>query len=251
LSERPLIGITRCSKLEDYVASIERTGARVRVLEVSESPRTVLGEVHGVLLTGGGDVDPVFYGEDRHDTVEDAEPGRDEFELDLARRAMASQVPLLAICRGAQVLNVAAGGTLVQDIPSSIHTELMHQVAEPKNADCHDISIRPGTRLASALGGAVESSCSCRVNSRHHQSVGRIGKNIVVNATAPDGVIEGIESEDSPFCVGVQWHPENFWRTGEFNPLFDAFVSAARDRAKVEHAKRFDVGSIGEEVEGA
>jgi putative glutamine amidotransferase len=244
-----LIGITRCSKLEDYVASIERTGARVRVLEVSESPRAVLTDLHGVLLTGGGDVDPVFYGEARHETVEDAEPGRDEFELDLARRAMASQVPLLAICRGAQVLNVAAGGTLVQDIPSSVETELPHSVAEPKNADCHDIAVHAGTRLASVLGDRVGASCSCRVNSRHHQSVGRVGAGLRVSATAPDGVIEAIESPSSPFCLGVQWHPENFWQTGEFASLFDAFVAAARARAKIENAKRLDVGSVGEEIE--
>jgi putative glutamine amidotransferase len=245
----PIIGITRCSKLEDYVASIEQTGARVRVLEVSESPRTVLREVHGVLLTGGGDVDPVFYGEQRHESVEDAEPGRDEFELDLARRAMASQLPLLAICRGAQVLNVAAGGSLVQDIPSSIGTDLPHRIAQP-NADCHAISVRPGTRLASALGTAVEGGCSCRVNSRHHQSVGRVGQGLVVSATATDGVIEAIESPSSPFCLGVQWHPENFWQTGEFYSLFDAFVGAARARAEVEDAKRLDVRSVGEEIEG-
>lgn len=245
----PLIGITRCTKLEDYIAAVEQTGARVRVLEVSDSPRTVLNEVHGVLLTGGGDVDPVFYGEDRHERVEDAEPGRDEFELDLARRAMTSEVPLLAICRGAQVLNVAAGGSLVQDIPSFLKTDLPHSVAQPKDADCHEISVRPGTRLATVLGDRVGSHCSCRVNSRHHQSVGRVGHGLVVSATASDGVIEAIESPSSPFCVGVQWHPENFWKTGEFNSLFDGFVAAARARA-VEDAKRFDVGSIGEEVEG-
>ena len=95
------------------------------MLEVSESPRKVLDEIDGLLLTGGGDVDPVLYGEDRHPPTEDAEPGRDEFEIDLARRAMAGDLPLLAICRGAQVLNVAAGGTLVQDIPSLV-TGLAH-----------------------------------------------------------------------------------------------------------------------------
>ena len=110
-AEVPVIGVTRCSRLDDYLMSVERSGARARVLEVSESPRTVLQTVNGVLLTGGGDVDPTFYGEDRHATVEDAEPGRDEFEIDLAKRAMEGDVPLLAICRGAQVLNVAAGGS--------------------------------------------------------------------------------------------------------------------------------------------
>ena len=227
----PTIGITRCSRLDDYIASIEQTGARPRVLEVSESPRAVLKEVDGVLLTGGGDVDPVLYGEARHDSVEDAEPGRDEFEIDLARRAMSADVPLLAICRGAQVLNVAAGGNLVQDIPSAIETDLPHSVSEPKNADCHDIAIVRGSRLASALGDRVAATCSCRVNSRHHQSVGRVGAGLVASATAADGVIEAIEAPGSAFCVGVQWHPENFWQTGEFRPLFDAFVSAARARA--------------------
>jgi len=230
MNNQPVIGVTRCSRLDDYVTSVERSGARARVLEVSESPRTVLQIVDGVLLTGGGDVDPAFYGEDRHDSVEDAEPGRDEFELDLARRAMEQDVPLLAICRGAQVLNVAAGGTLVQDIPTAVTTELSHSITEPKNCVAHDIRVATDSRLHGALGNAVGASCACRVNSRHHKSVGKLGRNLKASATAPDGVIEGIEAADATFCLGVQWHPENFWRTGEFKPLFDAFVAAARDR---------------------
>jgi putative glutamine amidotransferase len=142
MNERPaIIGVTRCSKLDDYLASLEKAGARARVLDVTESPRKVLNEVDGLLLTGGGDVDPVFYGADRHPLTDDAEPGRDEFEIDLARRAMSADVPLLAICRGAQVLNVAAGGTLVQDIPSAIESELSHAVTEPRDLECHDIDI--------------------------------------------------------------------------------------------------------------
>jgi putative glutamine amidotransferase len=231
MENAPVIGVTRCSKLDDYVASVERSGARARVLEVSESPRAVLQTIDGVLLTGGGDVDPAFYGEDRHETVEDAEPGRDEFELDLARRAMEQDVPLLAICRGAQVLNVAAGGTLVQDIPTAVTTDLSHRLSEPKNAVAHDIEVAVDSRLHGALGTAVSAS-ACRVNSRHHQSVGKLGRNLHASATAPDGVIEGIEAPDATFCLGVQWHPENFWRTGEFKSLFDAFVAAARDRMK-------------------
>ena len=250
----PTIGVTRCSRLDDYVSSVEQSGGRVRVLEVSESPLKVLEQVDGILLTGGGDIDPVFYGQDRHGSVEDAEPGRDEFEIDLARRAMSADVPLLAICRGSQVLNVAAGGTLVQDIPSSIASELAHRVAEPKNADCHEISIVRGSRLAAALGATVAGSCSCRVNSRHHQSVARIGGGLVASATAADGVVEAIEAPASTFCLGVQWHPENFWQTGEFTPLFDAFVTAARTRAKspaVEDADGFDVRRVGEKIERA
>jgi putative glutamine amidotransferase len=233
----PVIGITRCSRLDDYVTSVERTGARARVLEVTESPRAVLKEIDGVLLTGGGDVDPVFYGEERHPSTEDAEPGRDEFEIDLARRAMAEDVPMLAICRGAQVLNVAAGGTLVQDIPTAVESELTHSIQEPKNAECHDINLAAGSRLVNALGDRVDAQCSCRVNSRHHQSVGRPGNGLVVSATAADGVIEGIEKPDHRFCIGVQWHPENFWATGEFAPLFEAFVASARARG----ASRFQL----------
>ena len=226
----PVIGVTRCSRLDDYVASVEQSGARARVLEVSESPRAVIDTLDGVLLTGGGDVDPVLYGEDRHPSIEDAEPGRDEFEIDLARRARAADMPLLAICRGAQVLNVASGGTLVQDIPSAVATDLSHSLTIPKDCIAHAVQITRGSRLHHALGASVDAACTCRVNSRHHQSVGTIGTDLVASATAPDGVVEAIEDPEATFCVGVQWHPENFWRTGEFRPLFDAFVEAARLR---------------------
>jgi putative glutamine amidotransferase len=228
----PVIGVTRCSRLDDYLRSVEEAGARARVLEVSESPRAVLEQVDGVLLTGGGDVDPVFYGEERHPTVYDAEPGRDEFEIDLARRAVTADVPLLAICRGSQVLNVAAGGTLVQDIPSGVPSELAHSVDVPKDCLAHDIRIVANSRLHAALGDAVDVGCTCRVNSRHHQSVGTLGGRFVASAVAADGVIEAIEAPDARFCVGVQWHPENFWQTGEFRGLFDAFVAAARERTE-------------------
>ena len=228
--QQPIIGVTRCSRLDDYLASVERSGARARVLEVSESPRAVIDTIDGVLLTGGGDVDPVFYGQERHPSTYDAEPGRDEFEIDLARRALEADLPVLAICRGSQVLNVAAGGTLVQDIPSALKTDLTHSLELPKDCVAHDIHIVSNTRLHAAMGGAVDASSACHVNSRHHQSVGTLGRSLVASATAPDGVIEGIEAPEARFCVGVQWHPENFWRTGEFRPLFDAFVAAARER---------------------
>jgi len=232
MEKAPTIGVTRCSKIDDYVASVEQAGARARVVDVRDSPRKVLREVDGVLLTGGGDVDPIFYGEDRDPTIEDAEPGRDEFELDLVKRAMESDVPVLAICRGAQVLNVAAGGSLVQDIPSAIASDLAHTIKEPKDAVAHVVTVTPGSRLETILGAAVDASHTCRVNSRHHQSVAQVGSGLIASATAPDGVIEGIEREGAEFCIGVQWHPENFWRTGEFKGLFDAFVNAARDRIR-------------------
>jgi putative glutamine amidotransferase len=227
---RPVIGVTRCSRVDDYVASVEQSGAVARILEVSQSPRALVDQLDGILLTGGGDIDPVLYGEDRHPTVYDAEPGRDEFELDLARRAMDIHLPILAICRGTQVLNVAAGGTLVQDIPSSVVNELVHTIETPKDAVAHEVRVSPDSRLGHALGSAVDQNRLCRVNSRHHQSVARLGASLVASAMAPDGVIEAIESPAADFCVGVQWHPESFWRTGEFRSLFDAFVTAASRR---------------------
>ena len=243
----PTIGVTRCSRLDDYVASVEQAGGRARVIEVSESPRKLVGELDAVLLTGGGDVDPVLYGEERHPTVDDAEPGRDEFELDLARRAMTADLPLLAICRGAQVLNVAAGGSLVQDIPSAIASTLAHSVKEPKHAVAHAVRVEPGSRLERALGPTVDAAHACRVNSRHHQSVDRIGAGLTASARAEDGVVEAIERPDGAFCLGVQWHPENFWKTGEFAPLFQAFIDAARARRSArEQPEALDVWGVGE-----
>jgi putative glutamine amidotransferase len=224
---KPVIGITRCSHLDDYVSSIEASGGRARILDVSESPKKILSEIHGLLLTGGGDVDPAFYREERHPSIHDAEPGRDEFEIDLARRAMDAHVPMLAICRGAQVLNVATGGSLVQDIPSQLETTLTHSVGTPKDHIAHDVIVTSGSRLERTLGASV-----CHVNSRHHQAVARVGRDLVVSATSRDGVIEAIEAPAADFCLGVQWHPENFWRTGEFRPLFDQFVAAGADRVR-------------------
>ena len=230
MKARPVIGVTRCSKLPDYLSSVEHAGGEPRVLEFNQSADAVLQEVDGLLLTGGGDVDPALYGEDRHPTVHDAEPGRDAFEIDLARRALAADVPLLAICRGAQVLNVADGGTLVQDIPSVVESRLRHAVDEQPDCIAHTITIEDGSRLSEVLGPGARDTCSCGVNSRHHQSVGNVGARLTVSARSEDGIVEAIENPSARFCIGVQWHPENFWRTGEFAPLFDAFVSAARAR---------------------
>jgi putative glutamine amidotransferase len=229
---QPIIGITRCSRMDDYIASVEQAGGRPRVLEVGDSARKVVGEIDGLLLSGGGDVDPVMYREDRHPTVADAEPGRDEFEIDLARRALDADLPVLAICRGAQVLNVAAGGTLLQDIPSAIDTTLRHEIDHPKDEIAHDVAVAPGSRLQQVLGAAVSDSCTCRVNSRHHQSVARLGGSLRASATSTDGVVEAIERSDAEFCIGVQWHPENFWRTGEFRSLFESFVASASKRKR-------------------
>jgi len=226
--QKPTIGITPCSALNDYVESVRAAGAEPVVLSNDDDPAAVLDRVDGVLLTGGLDVDPALYGEAPHATT-DAAPDRDRFEIPLSREALQRGTPIFAICRGVQVLNVAAGGTLVQDIPSAIDTTLQHSIDEVKDQIAHDVHVTPGSRLASAMGRVITAD-TCPVNSRHHQSVGRVAPSFVVSAVSPDGVVEAIERPGAPFVVGVQWHPENFWRTGEFAPLFAAFVEAARLR---------------------
>jgi putative glutamine amidotransferase len=226
---KPLIGITRSAKVDDYVESVVRAGGEPVVLETNESPEAALDRVDGLLLTGGRDVDPELYGEEAHPLTE-VDAARDRFEVPLTRAALARDVPLLAICRGVQVLNVAAGGSLVQDIPSAVGSAINHALNDPKHAIAHPVQVSPGTRLAELLGG-TPAAAGCAVNSRHHQSVGTVAENFVVSAVSPDGVVEAIEDPGAAFCVGVQWHPENFWRTGEFAPLFDAFIEASRQRA--------------------
>ncbi len=224
---RPIVGVAWPKA--DYIASLERAGAEVRVLTPAEHALpAALRTLDAVLLTGGADVDPVEYGEtDRHPTVE-LDRERDNYELSLARLALAEDLPLLAICRGAQVLNVAAGGTLIQDLPSSQPSALAHQVGQ-KDAIAHDVKIAPDTCLSVLLAPQLRDG-HMGVNSRHHQSVKDAAPGFIVAATAPDGVIEAIEKPGAEFCVGVQWHPENFWQTGQFRTLFDGLVDAARKR---------------------
>jgi putative glutamine amidotransferase len=230
--------------VDDYVESVTRAGAEPLVLSNGDDPRAVLNRVDGLLLTGGLDVDPALYGEAPHPTTEPA-PERDRFEVPLSKAAVERGVPVLAICRGVQVLNVAAGGTLVQDIPSAVRSDLAHSVDVPKDKIAHEVRVTAGSRLAAALGPGTPLD-TCSVNSRHHQAIGRIAPQFVMSAVSPDGVIEAIERPDAPFCLGVQWHPENFWRTGEFAGLFDAFVAAARARKERE---ALDVGRVGKKVE--
>jgi putative glutamine amidotransferase len=225
--KRPVIAVAWPKK--DYVASLERAGAEVRELTPAQDVLpAALDDCDGVLLTGGADVDPIEYGDTtRHPAVE-LVPERDAYELRLARLALARDLPLLAICRGAQVLNVAAGGTLIQDIPSEHPTTLAHTITEPKNAIAHDVTVVPDTCLALLVAGPRPHGGRLAVNSRHHQSVKDTAPGFIVSATAPDGIIEAIERPGAQFCVGVQWHPENFWQTGEFGGLFAGLIEAAR-----------------------
>lgn len=217
----------------DYVTALERAGATVRVLDPGQDdPRAALEACDGLLLTGGVDVDPVEYGErERHQTVE-LDKARDRYELSLARAALDRDMPVLAICRGAQVLNVAAGGTLIQDLPSALPSAIQHTITEPKNAIAHEIVVSAGTKLAGLLQADRILDARVSVNSRHHQSVKLPAPGFVISASASDGVVEAIEKPDASFCVGVQWHPENFWRTGEFTRLFEGLIQAARHFSK-------------------
>ena len=226
----PLIGVMNCRKLEDYRQSVLHVGGEVRVLDPTANLTAALEGVGGLLLTGGGDLAPMRYGEPPHPTYEEAEPGRDEFELALVSLARERRLPILAICRGVQVLNVACGGTLVQDIPSQVPGALTHKLEVPPHQAvelAHEVWLDKDTMLSKLMRERLSDADACEVNSRHHQAIRRLAPGLIVSATAPDGEIEGVEDPAASFCLGVQWHPENFWRTGEFRPLFEGLLEAS------------------------
>lgn len=167
-----------------------------------EALRTLFETLHGLLLPGGADLDPSLYGQMPHNQTGLPDKAIDALEIKLAQWALSERKPVLGICRGQQCLNVAAGGTLFQDIPSEIPGALTHRV-EPRNSLAHEMIVEPDSRLADLLG-----TTRLSVNSLHHQSVRGIAPGFLVVARAPDGVIEGIERLDHPFAVAVQFHPE-------------------------------------------
>ncbi len=189
----------------------------------------MLKRLDGLLLLGGGDVSARHYGAPDDSLLEGVIEERDESELALTRAAITAAKPLLAICRGVQLLNVALGGTLIQDIPTQVHGALKHR---PNNGDTRDTSshavqLLPGTKLQRIFGES-----SLRVNSYHHQALNQLGQGLEVTAKAADGIIEGVELRGHPFCVGVQWHPEfPDGNEADMQPLFRSFVNAARAAA--------------------
>jgi putative glutamine amidotransferase len=229
-----VIGITSCSKLEDYRQAVLHAGGEVMILALPADVERALSAVDALLLTGGSDVAPERYGDVPRAHVTDIDPARDDFELALVGLARARQLPLLAICRGIQVMNVAYGGTLIQDIPSEMSGALPHKLDIPPHQPfslAHEIWIEKDSLLSRVMRDRLNDADVCEVNSRHHQAVKRVAAGLTVSATAPDGIIEAIEDPAARFGLGVQWHPENFWRTGEFRPLFEAFVAAAERRS--------------------
>jgi putative glutamine amidotransferase len=223
----PVIGIAPCRSLPDYVESVRRAGGEPRVFDpAKDAPDRVVAEIGGLLLTGGVDVDPARYGEERHPSVVSLEADRDEFEFALLRAAREARIPVFGICRGLQVMNVAFGGSLYQDLPGQKAGNIAHTVLVPPCGIAHEVWVSKGSRLWTLMQEKMADADTCSVNSRHHQAVKRLASGFEVTATAPDGVIEAIECNGSTFCLGVQWHPENFWRTGEFRPLFEGFIEA-------------------------
>ena len=196
-----------------------------------DSLRAVLERLDGVLLSGGGDIDPALFGEKAHPATCEIEPDRDRVELTLARWVVERDMPFLAICRGIQVLNVALGGSLVQDIPSQVPAAVRHSFdrrVTPRNYLAHPVKIDPDSRLARIM--QLEEA---EANSWHHQSIKQAADGLQVTAVAPDGVIEAVEVPGRRFAIGVQWHPEwLFEERKEQRRLFEELVkvSAARQR---------------------
>jgi len=202
-------------RAETYADALRRVGVEP-VLISPARPRAMKG-LDGLLVSGGGDVDPALYGQQQRAEVSDVDRERDDMEADLIRQALAANQPVFGICRGLQVLNVVCGGTLIQHLTANKHSV-------PLLTGAHIVEAKPGTKLAAimGLGGKI-------VNSRHHQAADRIGRGLVVSAIAPDGVVEGLEHPGKRFVVAVQWHPEERLDAGEYDrALFEAFAAAPR-----------------------
>lgn len=226
----PRIAVTACAahRRADYLDAV-RAGGGDPVVVGFEDGLTALAGADGVLLTGGTDVDPARYGQAAHPTTATPDRDRDAFEIAVVAHVTATGLPTLGICRGLQLLNVARGGSLVQDIPALRPSSGLHEDAPTLDTLVHPLRVRPGTRLA-AIAATAPAGTWDAVNSRHHQAVDQLGTGLVLSADAPDGVVEGLEDPAHPFLVAVQFHPENFWRDGRFRGLFEALTAAALRR---------------------
>lgn len=215
-----------------YIRRLEAAGAApvmIPPLDDTAALRTVYERLDGLLLAGGGDVDPAWYGEAPHPKLGHVDSLRDRVEVQLIRWALQDDLPILAICRGIQVLNVAAGGTLYQDITAQCPGAMSHSPDRTQSRDdrTHAIEIEPNSLLRSLLG-----TPRLVVNSGHHQAVKDTAPGFRVTARAEDGIIEGIEGLGRSFCVGVQWHPESLaHRDPTMQRLFEGFVAAAQKAA--------------------
>jgi putative glutamine amidotransferase len=210
----------------NYVDMLQQAGALALMLppdpRLAQEPDQVLDLLDGLVLAGGADLDPGAYGEPRHPATDESAPERDEFELALARRAMERDIPLLGICRGMQVMNVARGGTLIQHLPDHLDHEHHRRVLGSFEGADHDVRLEPGSLAARAAGEEVHAT-----KSHHHQGVGAVGEGLVVSGRAVlDDLPEALEDPGLRFALGVQWHPE----ADERSRLIAALVEEARAR---------------------
>ncbi len=216
----------------DYVRALMGAGFRREEIVILPPDSPVGQDFDGVVLGGGGDVDPSLYGQaPRADANLELDPGRDRTDLALFDRARRCQAPTLAICRGLQVVNVALGGTLIQDLPTERPSGVVHQIVgqerNEKRLD-HLVRIAPGSRLS-----AIAATHELAVNSRHHQAIDRTAPGLTASARAPDGVIEALEQTE-PWLLAVQWHPENLIaQDAASRRIFEEFARAVRSRAPV------------------
>jgi putative glutamine amidotransferase len=224
-----LMGRERAAVGHDYIEAIRLTGGIPIVLPITEGKEIIEKQmqlVDGLLLSGGYDVSPLFYGEEPKKGLEAIRSDRDFYELQLLQMARNTQKPILGICRGLQLLNVAFGGTLYQDIGLALPHALQHnQKGKPEEA-LHTIKLVAHTKLQKIMEGE-----SMVTNTIHHQAIKDLAPGLIANAYTSDGLIEGIEGENDPFILGVQWHPElMFGKHPHMLKLFSAFVEAARQR---------------------
>lgn len=229
---KPLIGLT-CSYEEEkhlfndcYREAVEVSGGVPILLPTTVEPQTLLSYleiVDGLILIGGDDINPLLFGENPKRELGVVSPKRDFFELNLCRLFLAKGKPILGICRGLQILNVAAGGSLFQDIASQLSESIQHSQKSPKNHPSHDVYIKKSSLLHNLIKAE-----KIKVNSFHHQAVKSCGRGFEIVAWAIDGVIEGIE-KNKGFALGVQWHPERLWKEVENQKnVFLGLIRAAK-----------------------
>lgn len=209
---------------ENYCGAVSRAGGLAVLLphEVAQAESYLAG-LDGLLVTGGDfDLDPALFGDGARHPMVKTKDRRTAFEMAATRAALERDLPVLGICGGMQLLNVALGGTLIQHIPDEIPEALAHEQPNPRDEPGHSVALEAGTRLREICGAD-----SLEVNSAHHQAAKAVPEGVRINARAPDGVIEGVEAEGRRFCLGVQWHPE-YGISAADTAIFRAFVEAAR-----------------------
>ena len=237
-ARRPLIGVTghrlesasgytSITAKEAYLSAVRLAGGLPIVIQPVRDEAAVeetLDRLDGVLFTGGRDIDPAAYGQTILNETVEPEPDRDAFELALARAAYRRDIPVLAICRGCQVINVALGGTLWQDLPAQRPAGLPHRQQAPRGATSHSVRLQAGSRLAALLGRE-----QLEVNSFHHQAARDLPAALLAAGYSPDGILEAFEAPQRRFVLAVQWHPEDLAATHpEHLRLFQSLVDAAR-----------------------